>query len=81
MAEADREQWLDMYEQMFKIRTFEEHVNELYQGAKMPGLAHLYIGEEAVGAGVCATLRSMTTSSAPIAGTAMSSPKAATLTG
>ena len=56
MAEADREQWLDMYEQMFKIRTFEEHVNELYQGAKMPGLAHLYIGEEAIAVGVCQAL-------------------------
>jgi TPP-dependent pyruvate/acetoin dehydrogenase alpha subunit len=56
MAEADREQWLDMYEQMFKIRTFEEHVNELYQGAKMPGLAHLYIGQEAIAVGVCQAL-------------------------
>ena len=47
-SEVDREQWLHMYEQMFKIRAFEEQVNELYQGAKMPGLAHLYIGEEAI---------------------------------
>ncbi len=53
---VDREQWLHMYEQMFKIRTFEEHVNELYQGAKMPGLAHLYIGEEAIAVGVCEAL-------------------------
>ena len=45
-----------MYEQMFKIRTFEEHVNELYQSAKMPGLAHLYIGEEAIAVGVCEAL-------------------------
>ncbi len=55
--DADREEWLHMYEQMVKIRTFEEHVNELYQGAKMPGLAHLYIGEEAVAVGVCEALR------------------------
>src|SRR5919109_2161543 len=53
----DREQWLHMYEQMCKIRAFEEHVNELYQSAKMPGLAHLYIGEEAVAVGVCEALR------------------------
>jgi TPP-dependent pyruvate/acetoin dehydrogenase alpha subunit len=53
---VDREQWLHMYEQMFKIRTFEEHVNELYTSAKMPGLAHLYIGEEAVAVGVCEAL-------------------------
>lgn len=45
-----------MYEQMFKIRAFEEQVNELYQGAKMPGLAHLYIGEEAIAVGVCEAL-------------------------
>src|SRR5690349_21846217 len=57
MSDIDREQWLHMYEQMFKIRTFEEHVNELYQGAKMPGLAHLYIGEEAIAVGVCEALR------------------------
>jgi pyruvate dehydrogenase E1 component alpha subunit len=42
---------------MTKIRVFEEHVNELYRSAKMPGLAHLYIGEEAVAVGVCSALR------------------------
>jgi pyruvate dehydrogenase E1 component alpha subunit len=53
----DAEQWLHMYQQMFTIRAFEEQVNELYQAAKMPGLAHLYIGEEAVAVGVCEALR------------------------
>ncbi len=53
----DLEQSLLMYQQMAKIRAFEEKVNELYQSAKMPGLAHLYIGEEAVAVGVCAALR------------------------
>src|SRR6266540_1920768 len=56
-APVDREQWFQMYEQMLTIRVFEEHVNELYTGAKMPGLAHLYIGEEAVAVGVCSALR------------------------
>src|SRR6266542_3436752 len=56
-APVEREQWFQMYEQMLTIRVFEEHVNELYTGAKMPGLAHLYIGEEAVAVGVCAALR------------------------
>jgi pyruvate dehydrogenase E1 component alpha subunit len=56
-AELTPELGLRMYEQMFRIRTFEEHVNELYRGAKMPGLAHLYIGEEAVAVGVCEALR------------------------
>ena len=51
------EQQLHMYLQMAKIRAFEEQVNELYKGAKMPGLAHLYVGEEAVAVGVCEALR------------------------
>ena len=48
---------LRMYEQMLRIRAFEGRVRELYQGAKMPGLAHLYSGEEAVAVGVCSALR------------------------
>src|SRR5438105_4525571 len=51
------EQHLYMYRQMAKIRAFEEQVNELYKGAKMPGLAHLYVGEEGVAVGVCEALR------------------------
>src|SRR5437588_7674424 len=54
---GSREQLLHMYEQMVKIRVFEEHVNELYTTGKMPGLAHLYIGEEAIAVGVCEALR------------------------
>jgi pyruvate dehydrogenase E1 component alpha subunit len=53
----DIEQWLHMYEQMVRIREFEEKVNELYTKALMPGLAHLYIGQEAVAVGVCEALR------------------------
>src|SRR5574341_915226 len=53
----DVEQWLHIYEQMLKIRYFEETVNELYKGARMPGLAHLYSGEEAIAVGVCEALR------------------------
>src|SRR5205807_2099970 len=39
------------------IRLCEERVNDLYTHALMPGLAHLYIGEEAVAVGVCEALR------------------------
>jgi acetoin:2,6-dichlorophenolindophenol oxidoreductase subunit alpha len=49
--------WRELYERMLTIRVFEEHVNQLYTTAKMPGLAHLYSGEEAVAVGVCAALR------------------------
>jgi acetoin:2,6-dichlorophenolindophenol oxidoreductase subunit alpha len=48
---------LHMYRRMLMIRTFEEQVNDLYTRALMPGLAHLYIGEEAVAVGVCESLR------------------------
>jgi pyruvate dehydrogenase E1 component alpha subunit len=47
-----------MYRQMLAIRLFEERVNELYTRALMPGLAHLYIGEEAGAVGICEALRS-----------------------
>ncbi len=53
----DLEQNLHMYRQMAKIRAFEEQVNELYKSAKMPGLAHLYVGQEAVAVGVCEALK------------------------
>ena len=49
--------WLDAYRRMLTIRLFEEQVNELYRSARMPGLAHLYIGEEAVAVGICSALR------------------------
>jgi pyruvate dehydrogenase E1 component alpha subunit len=45
-----------MYRQMLAVRLFENQVNELYTRALMPGLAHLYIGEEAVAVGVCEAL-------------------------
>src|ERR1700676_1889369 len=48
--------WLRMYRQMVAIRQFEAQVNELYTRALMPGLAHLYIGQEAVAVGVCEAL-------------------------
>lgn len=48
--------YLRFYRQMMKIRLFEEQVNQLYLSAKMPGLAHLYIGQEAVAVGVCEAL-------------------------
>jgi pyruvate dehydrogenase E1 component alpha subunit len=51
------EKWLQMYRRMQMIRLFEEQVNELYTRALMPGLAHLYTGEEAVAVGICEALR------------------------
>ncbi|MGA3023732.1 MAG: thiamine pyrophosphate-dependent enzyme [Bryobacteraceae bacterium] len=55
-AAQNAELWLRMYRQMLAIRLFEAQVNELYTRALMPGLAHLYIGQEAVAVGVCEAL-------------------------
>ena len=49
--------WLRAYRQMVRIRLFEEQVNELYTRALMPGLAHLYSGQEAVAVGICEALK------------------------
>ncbi len=42
-------------ERMLKIRRFEEKLKEIHRQS-VPGLVHLYIGEEAVAVGVCANL-------------------------
>jgi pyruvate dehydrogenase E1 component alpha subunit len=52
-----KDKLLRLYRQMVAIRLFEERVNDLYTRALMPGLAHLYIGEEAIAVGVCEALR------------------------
>jgi acetoin:2,6-dichlorophenolindophenol oxidoreductase subunit alpha len=56
-AKVQVDRWLRVYRRMVSIRLFEERVNDLYTRALMPGLAHLYIGEEAVASGVCEALR------------------------
>jgi acetoin:2,6-dichlorophenolindophenol oxidoreductase subunit alpha len=57
-SQGSREHWLHAYRQMVRIRLFEEQVNDLYTRALMPGLAHLYVGEEAIAVGICEALRS-----------------------
>ncbi len=56
-AWTEKEKWLHAYRQMVSVRLFEEQVNEVYTRALMPGLAHLYSGEEAVAVGICEALR------------------------
>ena len=48
--------YLQMYRQMQRIRVFENTANQLYLSAKMPGLTHLYSGQEAVAVGICEAL-------------------------
>jgi pyruvate dehydrogenase E1 component alpha subunit len=50
------EAYLRMYRQMVRIRTFEDNANQLYLSAKMPGLTHMYSGEEGVAVGICEAL-------------------------
>lgn len=50
--------YLRMYRQMVRIRSFEDNANQLYLAAKMPGLTHMYSGEEAVAVGICEALKS-----------------------
>jgi pyruvate dehydrogenase E1 component alpha subunit len=55
--EISKEKLLDLYNTMVKIRLFEDRIVDLYARGLVPGLAHLYLGEEAVAAGVCGVLR------------------------
>jgi len=43
---------LKLYHEMVLVRRLEEKSAELYQGGKIGGFLHLYIGQEAVGTGV-----------------------------
>jgi pyruvate dehydrogenase E1 component alpha subunit len=52
----NRESYLQMFKQMVRIRAFEEQANQLYLSAKMPGLTHMYVGQEAVAVGICEAL-------------------------
>ena len=51
-----KDEYLRMYTQMVRIRNFEDNANMLYLSAKMPGLTHMYSGEEAVAVGICEAL-------------------------
>jgi 2-oxoisovalerate dehydrogenase E1 component len=50
-------EWINLYEQMQLMRRFEMRAGELYKAGEMPGFIHLYVGQEAVAAGVCSHLR------------------------
>ncbi len=56
-TQALRPDVLALYRQMVRIRRFEERCAELYSSSKIRGFLHLYIGEEAVAAGVLPHLR------------------------
>jgi len=45
-----------LYRTMLTIRIFEQRVSREFRTGQIPGFVHMYIGEEAVAAGVCAHL-------------------------
>ena len=47
----------DLHRRMVRIRLFEEAAGRLFEANKIPGFVHLYVGQEAVAAGVCVALR------------------------
>jgi TPP-dependent pyruvate/acetoin dehydrogenase alpha subunit len=53
----DRALVLSLYRKMVQIREFELKAREVFRSGRMPGFIHVYIGEEAVAAGVCEQLR------------------------
>ena len=55
--DQERDLYMLMLRRMMLIRRFEETVKELVQRGELVGMAHCYIGEEAVAVGACAALR------------------------
>ncbi len=54
--ELTNEKQLDLHRRMVRIRLFEEAAGRLMESSRLPGFLHLYVGEEAVAAGVCGNL-------------------------
>jgi pyruvate dehydrogenase E1 component alpha subunit len=55
-GELTREDVLEHYRVMRTIREFEERLHREFATGEIPGFVHLYAGEEAIAAGVCAHL-------------------------
>ncbi len=48
---------LALYRKMIVIREFELKAKEVFRSGRMPGFIHVYIGQEAIAAGICQQLR------------------------
>jgi TPP-dependent pyruvate/acetoin dehydrogenase alpha subunit len=53
----EKEFKLTMYKKMLELRVFEEAVSQMYEEGFIPNSAHLYVGQEAIAAGVCMAMR------------------------
>ena len=56
MKPVPKEVALEMLKKMIEIRKFEEMIVDQYARGNVPGVTHLYIGEEAVAVGACMNL-------------------------
>jgi len=58
LAELPKEKLADIYQKMVTIRKWETKMKDLFVGGKdgLYGSFHVYVGEEAIAAGVCAAL-------------------------
>jgi acetoin:2,6-dichlorophenolindophenol oxidoreductase subunit alpha len=56
MKPMDKPLLLEIYKKMVSVRTFEETAADLFLKGQLPGFLHVYVGEEAVAAGVMAHL-------------------------
>ena len=57
MAKITKKVLLDMHRRMVRIRRFEETSGKAMEDGKIPGALHLYVGQEAVAAGVMVHLK------------------------
>lgn len=56
VEDLTKEASTSMYKNMENIRNFEENAKRYFAAGEIPGFVHLYAGEEAIAAGVCAHL-------------------------
>ena len=54
--QLNRDELKKAYRRMFTIRAFEERVEKEFAAGNIPGFAHVYLGQEASGVGVCQDL-------------------------
>ncbi|MFN8280890.1 MAG: pyruvate dehydrogenase (acetyl-transferring) E1 component subunit alpha [Saprospiraceae bacterium] len=53
----DKKTWLTWFETMYRIRKFEEKTLMMYSQQKIRGFCHVYIGQEAIAAGLVSAIR------------------------
>ena len=56
-SKFDKETYLTWYDTMLRIRRFEERTLKMYSKQKIRGFCHVYIGQEAIAAGIVTAIR------------------------